>query len=163
MTPADSQRVDGVRRYRISRDIVIESARALRSLSAGLRESVVLWAGTCYSHDAHITRILVPFQSANRKRFDVPIGERLRIARELDDRGEMILVQLHTHPGAAFHSRADDCLALPRHTGAISIVVADFAVSWNGNLREASINRHLGGGVWKEVGTETGFSLFEVR
>ena len=50
-----------------------------------------------------------------------------------------------------FHSCADDRLALPRHTGAISIVVANFATDWDGDLREVSVNCHLGEGVWNEL------------
>ena len=68
-----------------------------------------------------------------------------------------------THPGRAFHSPVDDRLALPRHTGAISIVIADFAEKWDGDLEQASVNRHLGAGVWEELDGEAVSRLFEVR
>ena len=54
-------------------------------------------------------------------------------------------------------------LALPRHTGAISIVIADFADKWDGDLEQASVNRHLGAGVWEELDGEAVSRLFEVR
>ena len=92
--------------------------------------------------------------------FDVPLWERLRIARQLAGCGEKLLVQLHTHPGRAFHSAVDDRLALPRHTGAISIVIPDFADEWNRNLQQVSVNRHLGAGVWEELGGKAVSLLF---
>ena len=108
-----------------------------------------------------VRRILVPRQHASALHFDVPLQERLRIARHLAECGEKLLVQLHTHPGRAFHSIADDRLALPRHTGAISIVIPNFAEKWNGDLQEASVNRHLGAGVWEELSREAVAMLWE--
>ncbi len=74
----------------------------------------------------------------------------------------MVLAQLHTHPGMAFHSLADDRLALPRQTGAISIVVPDYGADWDGDFRDVSINRHLGEGVWQELGTEEAHSVLRI-
>ena len=108
-------------------------------------------------------RLVVPCQRASALHFDVPIQERLRIARQLAKCGEKLLVQLHTHPERAFHSPVDDRLALPRHTGAISIVVSDFAENWGGDLKQVSVNFHLGAGVWEELGPESVSNLFQVR
>lgn len=38
-----------------------------------------------------------------------------------------VVAQVHSHPGRAFHSAADDKWAILRHAGAISIVVPYFA------------------------------------
>ena len=150
-------------KYLVPRSILVESAALLRSLSGGTRESVVLWAGTVQGRAAIVRRLVVPRQNANAKHFDVPLGERLRIAQQFANSGEKLLVQLHTHPGQAFHSPADDRLALPRHTGALSIVVPGFAATWHGDLQAVSVNRHLGKGVWRELRPKTVSTLFEVR
>ena len=155
--------VSRVLRYVVSRDIAAESAGTLRSLSGGRRESVVLWTGPNVPMEALVRRIVVPYQRASALHFDVPLQERLRIARQLAECGEKLLVQLHTHPEKAFHSPVDDRLALPRHTGAISIVVPDFAEKWYGDLQEVSVNRHSGAGVWEELSREAVSMLFEVR
>ena len=126
-------RLRDVRRYVLTQPIVAESARTLRALSGGYRESVVVWTGTHQGETAVVQRIVVPYQRASARHFDVPLRERLRLVTQLATRGETLLVQLHTHPGAAFHSAIDDRLALPQHTGAISIVVADFAATWDGD------------------------------
>ena len=152
-----------VLRYVVSREIVAASVERLRSLSDRRRESVLLWTGTDRGDEALVRRIVVPYQRASALHFDVPLRERLRIARELARCGEKLLVQLHTHPGRAFHSTVDDRLALPRHTGGLSIVIPDFAETWDGTLQHVSVNRHLGAGVWEELGHEAVSRLFEVR
>ena len=158
-----NQCVRDVARYIVPRNILVESAELLRSLSAGLQESVVLWAGTVQEREAVVRRIVVPRQCSTAYHFDVPLDERLRISQEFAISGEKLLVQLHTHPGKAFHSPADDRLALPRHTGALAIVVEDFADKWHGDLQQVSVNRHLGGGVWEELRPKTVSMLFEIR
>ena len=149
--------------YVVSRSVLHESAVTLRSMSGGVRESVILWTGTAGDKEVLVRRIVVPRQSASAKHFDVPLDERLKLAQRLLVSGEKLLVQLHTHPREAFHSLADDQLALPRHTGALSIVIPDFASRWSGDLCDTSVNRHLGGGVWEELSPEVVARLFEVR
>ena len=158
-----NQCVSVVARYIVPRNILVESAELLRSLSAGIQESVVLWAGTAQEREAVVRRIVVPRQCSTAYHFDVPLDERLRIAQEFAISREKLLVQLHTHPGKAFHSPIDDRRALPRHTGALSIVVEDFAAKWQGDLQEVSINRHIGEGVWSELSPMAVSMLFEVR
>ena len=148
--------------YVVPRSTLAQSAELLRSLSGGVRESVVLWTGTELAGNAQVRRVVVPRQRANRLSFQVPLDERLQISQQLADSGERLLAQLHTHPGRAFHSLADDRLALPRHTGAISIVVAEFANLWDGDLRDVSVNRHLGAGTWSELSPDAVARLFEV-
>jgi hypothetical protein len=47
--------------------------------------------------------------------------------RECYEAGELLAAQIHAHPGRAYHSGADDQLALVRLPGGLSIVVPDFA------------------------------------
>ena len=153
----------GALKYIVPGSIIQSSADALRSLSGGVRESVVLWIGIERAGKAFVQRMVVPQQLTSAKHFEVSLDERIRIIRELGNSGEKVLAQLHTHPCRAYHSRADDRLALPRHTGAISIVVADFAADWHGDLQKASVNCHLGEGVWSELSSEAVSKLFEVH
>ena len=148
--------------YVVPRRVLVESAATLRALSDGVRESVVLWIGRAQAGTALVQRMIAPRQCNSRIHFDVPLDERLRIVRELADADEKLLVQLHTHPGPAFHSDADDRLALPRHTGAISVVVPNFGREWDGDLGHVSVNRHLGGGVWRELSRDAVSLSFEV-
>lgn len=148
--------------YVVPESILTESAGLLRSLGEGVRESALLWTGTEQSGNATVERIIVPLQVASPKHFEVSFEERLRIAQELAESEQRLLAQLHTHPGRAFHSLTDDRLALPRHTGAISLVIPNFACEWQGSLFDVSVNIHLGAGVWNELSAQTVATVFEV-
>ena len=152
-----------ISRYRVPRAIVLATAQALRDESAGVRESVVLWQGRVLSETlAEITKLQVPRQITGPLHFNVPLDERLRLVREVCKESELILIQLHTHPHEAFHSDLDDRLAITKHTGAISIVIAEFARRWNGDLLKSSVNRNLGGGRWIELPSGEVTTLFEI-
>jgi len=149
--------------YRVPRAVLLATAEALRHESAGVRESVALWQGRVLSESiAEVTKLHVPRQIAGPLHFNVPLDERLRLVRAVSSEDEFILIQLHTHPRRAFHSDVDDRLAITKHTGAISIVVADFGTRWNGDLLQSSVNRNLGGGRWVELSPNEVAQLFEV-
>jgi hypothetical protein len=150
-------------RYRIPAAILHATTQALRERSGGVRESVALWQGRVLSEEvAEITKLHVPKQLTGPLHFNVPLDERLRLVRVVSKEDEFILVQLHTHPRQAFHSDVDDRLAITKHTGAISIVVADFGVRWNGDLLQTSVNRNLGAGKWVELPPGEVSRLFEI-
>lgn len=147
---------------RVDRSLVRESALMLRELSGNGTEAVLLWAGERQEAHARVRRIVVPEFTSTWRHFEVSLEERIALASALAAKGEIVLAQLHTHPGPAFHSRADDRLALPRHTGAVSIVVPDFAVDWDGGLGDVSVNVHRGAGVWRELASSEVSSVIEV-
>ena len=98
-----------------------------------------------------MTKLIVPKQVAGSAHFSIPLEERLRIIEEINEVGEFILVQVHTHPREAFHSEADDRRAVTKHLHAISIVVPHFGKRWSVRLAEASVHLNLGGGVWRKL------------
>lgn len=150
-------------RYLVPRPVLADTVRVLREQSAGRREAVVLWQGRVLDWlTAEVTRLLVPRQDTGPLHFNVPLEERLRILAEVSGAEQFILIQLHTHPREAFHSEADDRLAITKHTGAISVVVADFGTRWTGDFRETSVNQSLGGGLWRELSEWEVTNLFEV-
>jgi hypothetical protein len=61
-----------------------------------------------------------------------------------------IQVQVHTHPGPAYHSRRDDEMALVNSTGTLSLVIPDFAQGPIG-LRNAFLARVDEAGSWTEA------------
>lgn len=146
-----SDPAEGGAPVQVPKELVAESVRLLETLSAGERESVILWVGVATQTPARVQRIVIPEQRASRDHFEVPLSARLQLITELGRTGETVLVQLHTHPSEAFHSPVDDRLAVPRQTGALSIVVPHFGQDWSGSLWETSVNRHLGRGRWEEL------------
>lgn len=100
----------------------------LRSLSGGVRESLVLWAGQRASEDAaNITHVLSLDCPATELRLVVPMSERLAALEFVRSEGLLIFADLHTHPGAAFLSDADRARPFGSKDGFYAIVVPEFA------------------------------------
>ena len=152
-----------ITRYRVPRNLLGRSAQALRDVGGGVKEAVILWQGRVVDHaTAEVTRLIVPRQVTGPLHFNVPLAERLRILREIATVGEFILVQLHTHPKEAFHSEADDTMAITKHSGAISVVIADFGTRWNGTLSDTAVFVHRGAAKWQALSRAQVDALFEV-
>lgn len=64
--------------------------------------------------------------------------------RSLRSRDEKLLAQVHSHPGAAYHSPGDDDGATSFHDGFISIVVPEFARG-EPNLGQCAVFEFAGG------------------
>lgn len=149
--------------YRIPELILRESVGTLRMLSAGVKESVVLWQGKVLNdRAAEITKLVVPKQRTGPYHFNIPLSERLSLISEVTQVNEFILIQLHTHPEKAFHSAADDRMAITKHTGAISIVVPNFGSAWQGDFTETSVHINLGGTCWRELSQHELTPLLEI-
>jgi hypothetical protein len=95
----------------------------------------------------------VPEQETGFGRFRVTLRERQRISRELVGTGQMIVVQVHSHPEGAFHSWIDDQEAIPRRVGAYSLVIPDFG-SRPHLLEEAALFQLQESGSWNETSIE---------
>lgn len=152
-----------LQRYRTPSDLLADTADTLRSVSAGQREAVALWQGRVLDVSlAEFTKLHVPRQVAGPLHFNVPLAERLSLLAAIAAEGEFILAQVHTHPERAFHSDADDRLAITKHLGAISIVVPYFAAGWTGDLSATAIFTCVGGDCWRELSTAEVRAIFEV-
>jgi hypothetical protein len=70
------------------------------------------------------------------------------LSRACYEAGEILAGQIHAHPGEAYHSGADDELALVQLPGGLSMVVPDFA---RGSLRPRrwSVFQLGGDGAWR--------------
>jgi hypothetical protein len=105
--------------------VIAETQLHLRAHGTRGEEGVVLWRGLV--SPPRVSGAVVPLQDCSVGRFRVPLEERQRITRELAGTAEVIVAQVHSHPGHAFHSSIDDAEAIPRRPGALSLVVPDFA------------------------------------
>jgi hypothetical protein len=135
----------------------------LRTLSGGRKESVVLWQGKVLdTTTAEITGLVVPRQVTGPYHFNIPLSERLALISKVAEANEFILIQLHTHPRQAFHSPADDQMAITKHQGAVSIVIPNFGREWEGDFAQTSIHINLGGARWRELSLPEVVNLLEI-
>jgi hypothetical protein len=141
---------------------------AVRSLfRAGTRrvEGVALWAGVKESESTfHIKRTIIPKQTAGNIEsgliYVVEGDELHRISLELFDNGLQLIAQIHSHPGAAYHSETDDAYPIVTVVGGISIVVPNFAIG-GVKLNEWAVYRLMPDTNWHELneGTKEGLII----
>lgn len=100
----------------------------LRTVSDGVRESLVLWAGRpTPDNAAEITHVLSLNCPASELRLVVPLSERIAALEFVRRERILIFADLHTHPAAAFLSETDRARPFGSKDGFYAIVVPEFA------------------------------------
>lgn len=101
-------------------------AKTIEVLQEGCKqecETVVFWLG---KGDV-VDEVYRPEQSVAVDYFHLPGSSMRALMDYLKKDRRRILAQVHSHPGQAFHSKADDKWAVIRHQGALSLVLPTFA------------------------------------
>jgi proteasome lid subunit RPN8/RPN11 len=149
----------------VAAGVVEGTLTELREGGAEGCERLVLWLGRRRAGGFNVTAGLVPPQECERDRFFVAPSGMTAVFDELRRERLMIVAQVHSHPGDAFHSEADDELAMVRHEGAFSIVVPRFArgVSVPSFLRDAAVFRLSADNIWEPLSNLQAHQALEVR
>jgi hypothetical protein len=120
-------------------------------------ERLALLAGIKKGRDFIVTNLIYPAQELRRSKFGVSFhvsGEEIeRIWDWLYENKCMLIAQVHSHPQEAYHSEADDDLAIITTFGGLSLVVPDFGNS-DQNFNGSAIFRLLPESGWTELTTE---------
>lgn len=116
-----------MQQLKYSHETLNSTLQLLAQGGEGARECVVLWLGKRSNQDIQVTEVYLPEQKANVDFFHIPPASMQQLLHYLKQHRLMVAAQVHTHPGMAFHSEADDKWAFVRHQGAISIVLPCFA------------------------------------
>lgn len=112
---------------RCPRSFIDETLSHLRAGGANNCETVVLWLGTVRDGFTEVRKVYRPEQKVDIDFFLIPQEGVRAMMRCIKETRFQILAQVHSHPGRAFHSKADDTWAIIRHVGAVSIVIPYFA------------------------------------
>lgn len=107
--------------------LIDETLAHLREGGSQNCETVVLWLGTERDGVAAVHEVYRPEQEVEVDRFRLPAHSVRAMMGRIRETRLHIVAQIHSHPGRAFHSKADDAWAIVRRVGAISIVVPFFA------------------------------------
>lgn len=109
--------------------IIERTLSVLRAGGARDCEALVLWLARRAPDVVDVVEAYEPPYEASVDYFHIPpSGMRSIMSRLRRDRLH-ICAQVHSHPGKAFHSTADDRWAIVRHQGALSLVVPHFAAT----------------------------------
>jgi proteasome lid subunit RPN8/RPN11 len=126
---------------------------ALREAGARDCECVMLWLGQPGRDKIEVMKAYRPTQNARADMFHIPRSGMSALYEELRRHRLMVAAQVHSHPGEAFHSEADDKWAIVRHQGALSLVVPKFALvtTVSSFLEDTKVYQFSSGARWTEV------------
>jgi hypothetical protein len=134
---------------RASRALVEATFKQFRDCGSGRNECQALWVGPIADPEL-VSQLVHPLHDASPVGFQLN-GEWLttfwlRLARER----LCVRVQVHTHPGAAYHSATDDAFPIVHSPGFLSLVIPRFATGPVG-LDGAYLTRIGRDGQWSQV------------
>ena len=111
----------------LTKGVLEQAFEHLRHCGAGRRECVVYLTGPVDRPDL-VDGVIHPRHTAGPAGYDLDSQAIAELWRGLVAARRSIRVQVHTHPGAAFHSSRDDALALVHTPGFLSLVIPSFAL-----------------------------------
>jgi len=149
----------------ITREQVAETVDHLQIRSAGAREAVVLWLAQRTVTACIVRIVLLPLQEAGVDFFSIPPEGIRDVLTQCRLTGLFVAAQLHTHPLEAFHSEADDDLALIRHRNALSFVFPNFAATATSVAfsRAAKLYRLSANNSWEFVPENQHFRYYQIQ
>jgi hypothetical protein len=119
-----------ISQFVVPSEILRYTDEALREAGSEHMERFVLWAGVEEQRTFQVRSSHVPEQTAYRMdhgllvEVEGPALHRLNVW--LHEHGEVLGVQVHAHPGEAYHSQTDDTYPIVTELGALSIVAPEF-------------------------------------
>ena len=111
-------------RIKVGRDVVAATIERLQDGGRIGHERAVLWLGR---GAGRVEELYEPRQRTRADQFYFDGPSMQLLLAHLREKRMRVLAQVHSHPGRAFHSEADDEWAIVRHVGALSLVLPLFA------------------------------------
>ncbi len=138
--------------FEIQASVVFDTERFLRQHGLHGHEGMVFWGGVPFEGLVEIRRAMHPAQSCSAVSVDIDPAAVQQMYRTLETHREILVAQVHSHPGGAFHSARDDAFPATFLVGYLSIVVPDFCRRGLRFLEDCSVWIHTGLGRWRELG-----------
>lgn len=139
-------------RYQVARALLAQTFEALRRCGRGHHECQVLWTSAWVRPEV-ISAVVHPRHRAHALGFELNSAWISQFWRDLASTGQGIRVQVHTHPGAAFHSAVDDAYPIIHTVGFMSLVIPNFAMGPI-SFGQAYLAEITPDGSWREVPPE---------
>jgi hypothetical protein len=111
----------------LAQGVLEQTFEHLRRCGGGSRECVVFLVGPLQT-PALIDATIHPKHSASASGYELDPHAIAEISTQLLALGQTVRVQVHTHPGVAYHSPRDDAFALVHTPGFLSLVIPKFAL-----------------------------------
>jgi hypothetical protein len=115
-----------VARYTLPAQMLEDTFAHLRLCGSGRRECQALWVSP-WADPERLSGVVHPRHAASAVGFQVEEVWLNHFWTQLADDGLGVRVQVHTHPGPAYHSATDDAFPLIHTPGFLSLVIPRFA------------------------------------
>lgn len=142
--------------------LISETVNSLRRYGEQGCEGLVFWLGRIEHDTCHVEKVLTPPQqsikSENGVGYFITSETLLNLNKFLASSGLRLIAQVHSHPGTAYHSAADDRYCIVTMEGGLSLVVPNFGFGPT-DLHCWAIYR-LSQGRWKELSSRSVRGLF---
>jgi proteasome lid subunit RPN8/RPN11 len=144
--PGPQRRPTHVRELRLSRGLLDATRQRLRSFPRD--EDMVLWSGTFDGDRARARRLLTPPVQRSEGRVRISREDMKLVGRAMRARGELLVLQIHTHPDTIAFSGVDAAEAADQGAGAIAMVVHHYGQTEWMPTRDAVIYERDERGRW---------------
>lgn len=122
--------LETISRFRVPGPVLDRTEAQLRAAGTDGYEVFVLWTGVITGEAFDVITPHVPKQTSYRLDTGLCVrvaGDELhRLNRWMFEAGEILGVQVHSHPTDAYHSETDDAYPMVTLLGGLSIVVPQF-------------------------------------
>jgi hypothetical protein len=116
--------------FAVPADLIAATEEQLREAGRQVAERFVLWTGRQHERRFAVETLHVPAQTAYRLESGLCVRVDGPALQELNEwlfaNGQRLAVQVHAHPGRAYHSDLDSTFPIVTVLGGLSIVVPDF-------------------------------------
>ncbi len=112
---------------KLRREVLEQAFEHLRRCGRGVRECIVYLTGPVDA-PTKIDGMIHPEHAASAGGYDVDTDAIGELSTLLLASRRSVRLQMHTHPGTAYHSSRDDAYALVGMPGFLSLVIPDFAL-----------------------------------
>jgi hypothetical protein len=133
----------------IAKGVLEQTFEHLRRCGVGRAECVVYLTGSI-DDPSTVDGVEHPRHTAGPAGYDLDSDAIGQLWNKLAASRRSIRVQVHTHPGVAYHSSRDDALAIVQTPGFLSLVIPNFALGEVG-FDGAFLAQYTGDGRWIEV------------
>jgi hypothetical protein len=159
------QGLNEIEHLAVTRGIIEDTVEVVGQFGEKGFEVLLLWLGEIEGTTARIDSVYVPPQKSVRGEeglgYFVSNETLFELNKSLDRSGLRLIAQVHSHPGEAYHSEADDRFAIVTSEGGFSFVVPDFAQPPASPYDWAAYS--LKNGIWQELSREQVQELFTIE
>lgn len=129
------QRPASINRYYLTGDVITATEKLMRRYGKEERECYVWWGGYCTSDgDAQIVSAILPEVTTQFGRVHLSSAQLSKLHAKLRELDQILLVELHTHPGGSGQNEVDAAHPAAIYPGFVTVVVPDFCKSGIGEL-----------------------------